>query len=133
MTQETMVSDEFLDQLEESIYWHQEWFTRVMKNLLFRRHSDRDIFQPDAHERCHLGAFLGNTPIPTRYEGALEEINRLHRRMHEAARSALVAQEEGGQIDEEQFDELEEIRSLFFTTLHGLFRAATQDREAARD
>ncbi len=118
---------DFLDQFEEAIYWHQEWYTRVMKTLLLRRPADPDILKPDAHQQCHLGVFLGASATPEGHEATLEEINRLHRKLHETARMALVAQEEGGRIDEEQFDELEEIRSLFFTTLHGLFRSVIEE------
>ena len=55
----------------------------------------------------------------------------MHQQMHVLMRASLLESGEpkgqGPAIDEEDFAELEEAQSLFFSSLHGLFRKVMED------
>jgi len=112
----------FVDQLEEVIYWHQDWHMRLMAKLLFGRSFD-DI----DHHQCHFGRFLDNTPTPPGREVEMAKIDQLHAKMHSMAEELVIAAQKNKTVDEEQFDEFMEAQSLFFSLTGGLLRGAIED------
>lgn len=119
---------EFLDQFEEAIYWHMAWYSRGLRQLIFNPDGDEDLTAKDAHMHCRLGTFLARIPAPPGCLQMVEQIDTLHEKMHALMRNALLERREGSPFDEEAYAELEEMQSLFFTNLHGLFRKMLEDQ-----
>lgn len=117
---------DFLDQFEEAIYWHIAWYSRGIRHLMFKGAAD-DLTHREAHMHCRLGQFLGRFPPPPGCHEMVEQIETLHEKMHTLMREALLERREGLPMSEEAFTELEELQSLFFTSLHSLFRKVMED------
>lgn len=117
---------EYINRLEEAIYWHQEWFSRVARSLIYNDKAPEDILKADAHLNCNFGRWFNNVEAPPKREQMVEELRSLHKQMHAEARLALMSVREGS-FDASQYDDLEETRSLFFSAMHGLFRSVMED------
>ncbi|HET19002.1 MAG TPA: hypothetical protein ENO16_00135 [Chromatiales bacterium] len=126
---------DFLDQFEEAIYWHIAWYSRGVRHLMFTNGAGDDLIGKDAHLHCRLGGFLSRFPTPPDCEEMIGQLDDLHEQMHTLMRNALLERREGTPLSEEVYAELEEMQSMFFTSLHGLFRKVMQDHcmEIARD
>ena len=59
---------EFIDGLEEAIYWHNAWYSRGMRHLIFNIPANEDLLARDAHIHCKLGGFLAHLPTPPGHE-----------------------------------------------------------------
>lgn len=118
---------DFLDQFEEAIYWHIAWYSRGIRHLLFSNGAGEDLIGKEAHQHCRLGSFFSRFPTPPGCEEMVSQVNELHEQMHFLMRNAVLERREGTPISEEDFAELEEMQSLFFSSLHGLFRKVLQD------
>ncbi|MGK0673124.1 MAG: hypothetical protein ABWU16_00465 [Halothiobacillaceae bacterium] len=118
---------DFLDQFEEAIYWHIAWYSRCIRHLMFSKGADDDLVGKDAHLHCHLGSFLSRFPAPPGCAGMVKQIAELHEQMHALMRDALLATREGTPIGEGTYAEIEEVQSVFFSNLHGLFRKVMED------
>ena len=124
--------DEFIDGLEEAIYWHNAWYSRGMRQLLFKSPANEDLLARDAHLHCKLAGFFGYLPTPPGHEELKSQIEDLHQQMHALMREALLEAGQSQSMSEDTFDELEEAQASFFITLHGLFRKVMEDKCAAR-
>ncbi len=124
--------DEFIDGLEEAIYWHNAWYSRGMRQLLFNSPANEDLLARDAHLHCKLAGFFGYLPTPPGHEELKSQIEDLHQQMHALMREALLEAGQSQSMSEDTFDELEEAQASFFITLHGLFRKVMEDKCAAR-
>jgi len=125
------------DRLEEAIYWHTEWFGRVVRHLLFRTQPEPDLIAVSAHTLCHFGLWLKEAAQVLRdHEPWYSDLIAQHQRMHQQGRELLVCLRDQGALEREIYEEFAETQSLFFSTLHGLFRslveAATLAEVAAR-
>ena len=123
--------DEFIDGLEEAIYWHNAWFVRGMRQLLLQTPASEDLITRDAHLHCKLAGFFGHLPNPPGHDDLMEQIESLHRQMHVLMRRALMESTENHRPNAEDIDELEATQSAFFICLHGLFRKVMEDRCAS--
>ncbi|OYY74942.1 MAG: hypothetical protein B7Y40_03060 [Gammaproteobacteria bacterium 28-57-27] len=124
--------DEFIDGLEEAIYWHNAWYSRGMRQLLLQTPASEDLIARDAHLHCKLAGFFGQLPTPPGHEELKVQIEELHQQMHTLMREVLVESAQGQELNAETLDELEEAQATFFITLHGLFRKVMEDRSAAQ-
>ncbi|HES76048.1 MAG TPA: hypothetical protein ENO09_03455 [bacterium] len=120
--------DEFIDGLEEAIYWHNAWFSRGMRQLILPTNGSEDLVARDAHLHCKLAGFFGYLPTPPGQEELKAQIEDLHQQMHALMREALLENAAGQQLNAETLDELEEAQAVFFITLHGLFRKVMEDK-----
>lgn len=118
---------DFLDQFEEAIYWHIAWYSRGIRHLMFSDGPADDLVGKDAHNHCRLGCFLHRFPSPPGCDEMVEQIEELHEQMHALMRDALLEARSGMPIGKDSFCEIEEAQSLFFNTLHGLFRKVMED------
>jgi hypothetical protein len=118
---------EFIDGLEEAIYWHNAWFSRGMHQIILGSNGCDDLTAHDAHLHCKLGAFFGYLPTPPGHAELKAQIEDLHQQMHAIMRQSIITVSQGEKPDEEMFSELEETQSMFFTNLHGLFRKVMED------
>jgi len=119
---------DFLDQFEEAIYWHIAWYSRGIRHLMFGDGAGDDLVGKDAHSHCRLGSFLSRFPTPPGCEDLLVQVDELHEQMHALMRNALLEARNGTPLGEDAFGEIEEVHSLFFNSLHGLFRKLSEDR-----
>lgn len=126
-TEAPFPSADFLDQFEEAIYWHMAWYSRGIRHLIFSNGQSDDLIGKDAHLHCRLGGFLSRFPTPPGCAEMVEQLNALHEQMHALMRDALLERREGSTLGEETYAEIEEMQSLFFSTLHGLFRKVMED------
>ncbi|MFZ5466679.1 MAG: CZB domain-containing protein [Pseudomonadota bacterium] len=117
----------FLDQFEEAIYWHIAWYSRGIRHLMFSNGAGDDLVGKDAHLHCRLGGFLSRFPTPPGCAEMVEQIDELHEQMHALMRDALLERREGTPIGEDAYAEIEEMQSMFFSSLHGLFRKVMED------
>lgn len=124
--------DEFIDGLEEAIYWHNAWYSRGMHQLLLQTSASEDLIARDAHLHCKLAGFFDLFSTPPGHEELKAQIEDLHQQMHTLMREVLVERAQGQELNAETLDELEEAQATFFITLHGLFRKVMEDRCAAR-
>ena len=124
--------DEFIDGLEEAIYWHNAWFSRGLRQLVLQTRLSEDLVARDAHLHCKLAGFFGYLPTPPGHEALKAQIEDLHQQMHALMREALLESAEGQALSAETFDELEEAQTTFFITLHGLFRKVMEDKFAVQ-
>ena len=124
--------DEFIDGLEEAIYWHNAWYSRGMRQLILQTNSSDDLIARDAHLHCKLAGFFGYLPTPPGQEELKAQVEDLHQQMHALMREALLESANGQKLSAEAFDELEEAQASFFINLHGLFRKVMEDKCAAR-
>lgn len=124
--------DEFIDGLEEAIYWHNAWFSRGMRQLVLQTDLSEDLVARDAHLHCKLAGFFGYLPTPPGHEELKAQIEDLHHQMHALMREALLESAEGQTLSAETFDALEEAQTTFFITLHGLFRKVMEDKFAVQ-
>ncbi|MDD3608227.1 MAG: CZB domain-containing protein [Halothiobacillaceae bacterium] len=123
MNQETTFDYQaYLDHLEEAIYWHLAWQNRLMGALLCGR-----AFEDTGHQHCHFGRWFNGAPCPPGRESEIAELAGLHVRLHETATDLLQSHEKCSGVDASAFAEFEEAQSLFFGTLHGLFRTVLSD------
>lgn len=118
---------DFLDQFEEAIYWHIAWYSRGVRHLMFKLGAGEDLAAKDAHHNCKLGCFLHRFPTPPGCEAMVAQIGEMHEQMHTLMRQALLEVRNGTPISEDAFLEIEEAQSLFFGSLHGLFRKVLED------
>jgi hypothetical protein len=125
--------DEFIDGLEEAIYWHNAWYSRGMRQLILQTNSSEDLIARDAHLHCKLAGFFGYLPTQPGHEELKTQVEDLHQQMHALMREAILESVDGQTLSAETFDELEEAQTTFFITLHGLFRKVMEDRCAAQD
>ncbi len=124
--------DEFIDGLEEAIYWHNAWYSRGMRQLILQTTSSEDLIARDAHLHCKLAAFFGYLPTPPGQEELKAQVEDLHQQMHALMREALLESADGQTLSAETLDELEEAQTTFFITLHGLFRKVMENKCAAQ-
>lgn len=117
----------FIDQFEEAIYWHIAWYSRGIRHLMFNTGPADDLVGKDAHCHCRLGGFLNRFPTPPGCENLTEQIEDLHEQMHALMRNALLEARNGTPLDEDGFSEIEEVQSLFFNSLHALFRKVLEE------
>jgi hypothetical protein len=119
---------EFIDGLEEAIYWHNAWFSRGVRQLIFGADGGcDDLNTRDAHLHCKLGAFFDYLPTPPGHAELKAQIEDMHQQMHALMRESILAVAEGQKLDETTFSELEEAQSTFFINLHGLLRKVMED------
>lgn len=128
----TFPYDEYIDGLEEAIYWHNAWFARGMRQLLLPTATSGDLLGHDAHLHCKLAGFFSYLPTPPGHEELKAHIEDLHQQMHTLMREALLESAEVAQLSAATLDDLEETQATFFITLHGLFRKVMEDRCAAQ-
>ena len=119
--------EEFLDGLEEAIYWHNAWYARGMRQLLLQAQPSEDLLARDAHLHCKLAGFLSYLPTPPGHEDLKGQIEELHEQMHALMRETNHENAQGHPINAETLDELEEAQATFFISLHGLFRKVMED------
>lgn len=118
---------EFIDGLEEAIYWHNAWFSRGVRQLIFGADGGHDLNAHDAHLHCKLGAFFDSLPTPPGHAELKAQIEDMHQQMHALMRESILAVAEGQKLDEMTFSELEDAQSTFFINLHCLLRKVMED------
>ncbi len=119
---------EFIDGLEEAIYWHNAWYARGMRQLVLQTTlPSEDLIARDAHLHCKLAGLLGCLPTPPGHEQLKDQIDELHEQMHTLMREAILRHDQTYPVNAETLEELEEAQAIFFISLHGFFRKAMED------
>lgn len=87
---------EALDELQQALAHHEEWFERLNRTLVCGLAPDPDNIATDAHCRCRFGRWFYDRG--RRWLAALpggHDIEAAHQRMHDCARSLLVVSNRG--------------------------------------
>lgn len=100
--------DEFpaiIQQLDMAIRNHEEWFSSLNRQMLCRLPFDQRDLHENAYRECLFGQWLYQHSHPAlRDHPAFESIEKEHQRMHQLAARVLVAAQESGSAQPDDYD-----------------------------
>ncbi len=81
-----------LAELEQALFNHDQWCEGLYGTLICRLPPDQRDMAPDAHQKCRFGQwYYGAGSVKLRQHRGFEEIAIEHQRMHQYARTLLIA------------------------------------------
>src|SRR5579875_580744 len=88
-----------LTELEHALYNHEQWCEGLYTTLICRLPPDKRDIEPDAHHKCRFGQwYYGALTGKLRSFPGFAEIAAEHERLHQSARSLLLASAGGSSI-----------------------------------
>lgn len=74
-----------IDQLEQALYNHQQWYSATVRTLVCRLPGDEHDLSMEAHEHCRFGQWYYGKSIPAELKKhpGLVSIGQEHQRMHQ--------------------------------------------------
>lgn len=94
-----------LQQLEQAISSHEEWFQSLNRQMLCRLPYDRREVSDDAYRECRFGQWLYEYSNPhVRKHPAFDAIEREHKVMHQSAAKILLNAEKTGGAEPDEYD-----------------------------
>lgn len=96
---------EAVQQLDQAMYNHEQWFKNLDRTLVCRATCDERDLASDSYRQCPFGQWYYHGVIPAiRDLAGFESIGVEHQRMHEIAASLLQVSAEGGAISPYDYD-----------------------------
>lgn len=100
--------DEFraiIQQLDMALRNHEEWFSSLNRQMLCRLPFDQRDLHEHAYRECLFGQWLYRHSHPAlRDHPAFESIEKEHQRMHQLAARVLLAAQESGSAQPDDYD-----------------------------
>lgn len=94
-----------INQLEQAIHNHNEWFEVINRNLLCRLQLDQRELTPDAHRKCRFGQWVYHDACERlREHPAFRTIEKEHQAMHTAVSAMLHNLDECGAVTADHYD-----------------------------
>ena len=113
-----------LQQLSQAIYWHEQWYKGLVRNLTCQLAcSDSDVAE-DAHRQCNFGRWYYGEDIPAvlRDQHAFIGLEVEHERMHRFAARLLRASMRGDSISLNDYEHFDTAIDRMHQTLYALKR-----------
>jgi diguanylate cyclase (GGDEF)-like protein len=112
-----------IQQLDQSIYNHEQWSKRLVRTLLCDTPPDEHDIAVDAHRHCLFGQWFYNRASPMlQKEPGFIAIGIEHQRMHEQAARLLRKSGAGGVIPTTDYDAFENVLDRLRLEIHTLKR-----------
>lgn len=116
-----------IQQLDQAIYNHDQWFKRLARTLLCRTHCDEYDISVDAHRHCLFGQWYYRYSSPRLQEvPGFVAIGVEHQRMHEQAAQLLKKAAPGTAISSAEYDTFENTRDRMQLQVETLRREFTE-------
>ena len=79
-------------QLEQGIYYHQQWYNGIIRSLICRVPTERHDINHDAHKECRFGQwYYQAAPEKMRHHPGFIALGEEHLKMHETATKLLTS------------------------------------------
>jgi diguanylate cyclase (GGDEF)-like protein len=123
-----------LDELQEAMRDHEDWFADLMRALVCRVEPTADDLDPEGHQRCRFGRWYhGPGQEVLREQPSFAAIESEHVRLHAIAARVLGEAATGALVQPSEYDELvacgTQLR-LEMETLRHEIETALRDRDA---
>lgn len=93
-----------LQQLDQAIYNHEQWFRDLIRSIICRLPFDNRDIADDAHRQCRFGQwYYGTAPQALRDHPAFVVIETVHRYVHQLGARLLLAEANGSLRDYDSF------------------------------
>lgn len=94
-----------LQQLDQAIYNHEQWFTNLSRSIICRLPYDNRDIADDAHHQCRFGQwYYGNPPEALRDHPGFMAIGAEHRHMHQLAAQLFLEAARNGKVTVQEYD-----------------------------
>lgn len=112
---------DFIYQLEQALYNHQQWYNLIIRTLTCRSPADKHDLNNNAHKECRFGQwYYENSSKKLAQHPGFIALGEAHHKMHQSATKLLVTIEHGSEVSTYNYDDfannLEKMR-LELTTL----------------
>ncbi len=111
------------DIIKHAIQVHISWRENLIRILICKLTLPDSIFEKDAHRNCDFGRwFYDKSNVHLHDVSAFNNIEELHRLMHDSARDACLKSRALGRIPEEDYDQMMNSISRFQTELNNFHK-----------
>lgn len=119
--------------LDDAIVNHRNWVRSLMRSLTCNLEHAENDHKPNAHRLCKFGQwYYGEHPEPLLQNATFQQIELLHKQMHQSAASMLNARTQHEQVRADDFDQFYQMLDDFVKAIEAL-KSQIQDLQYHRD